>query len=330
LVSFEETFQRMNVALLIPSYRGAAHLRTLLPTVLEQTLQPAEIWIGDEDDAGTREAAVDHGAFYLRLERNDGFAATVNRLAEASRAPYIAVLNNDVRLHPQWLEKLHPHLATHPFATGKLRAWDGGTLDGSWDLLSLSGFPLRCGHGKRDAEFYSRRREISFAPWTAILMRREYFEAMGGLDESFGSFYEDVDFGLRSCAKGYRGAYEPAAECWHRGSATFGAKAARQVELSARNQLLLLAKHGGGRWIERWPAEFWVGQGLSLAAAARHGQLRAALRGKRAGWRALRETSSKWSEDMAQALEAMQGEVFEASQQGGADPFWRYYWALTL
>ncbi len=320
----------MSVAVLIPSYRGAEHLRTLLPTVLQQTIQPAEIWIGDEDDDATREAAVDHGAFYLRLERNEGFAATVNRLVAASRAPYIAILNNDVRLHPEWLERLSAHLETYSFATGKLRSWDGERLDGSWDLLSLSGFPLRCGHGKRDAEFYSRRREVGFAPWTAILMRRDYFEAVGGLDESFGSFYEDVDFGLRSCAKGYSGIYEPAAECWHRGSATLGAKAARQIELSARNQLLLLAKHGGKRWLERWPAEFWTGQALSLAAALKHGQLLAALRGKRAGWKTLKDANTAWSEDMAQGLEAMQGELFEASQQGGADPFWRYYWALTL
>lgn len=320
----------MSIAVLIPSYRGGAHLRTLLPTLAEQTQRPAEIWIGDEDDAETREIASDYGAFYLRLERNNGFAATVNRLVEASRAPYIAVLNNDIRLDAHWLERLSAHLETHPFAAGKLRSWDGQSLDGSWDLLSLSGFPLRCGHGKRDAEYYSRRREIGFAPWTAILMRRDYFEAVGPLDESFGSFYEDVDFGLRSCAKGFQGIYEPSAECWHRGSATLGEHGARQVELSARNQLLLLAKHGGKRWVERWHTEFWVGQALSLAAAAKHGQFWAAWRGKRAGWKALQRSDVALSEEMAQGLAAMQKEVFEASNQGGADPFWRYYWALTL
>lgn len=321
---------RPDIAVLIPSYRGAEHLKTLLPSIQAQTLQPAEVWIGDEDDAATREVAVDAGAFYLRLEQNEGFAATVNRLAAASRAPLLAVLNNDIRLEPQWLERLSAHLERYPFACGKLRNWEGSRLDGSWDLLSLSGFPLRCGHGKADGVFYSERRELRFAPWTAILLRRDYWEAVGPLDESFGSFYEDVDFGLRSQAKGYRGVYEPEAECWHRGSATWGARAARQVELSARNQLLLLAKHGGSRWIERWPTEFWVGQMLSLAGAARHGQLRAALRGKWAGWKALRAAGAPLSEEMAQGLEAMQQEVFAASQQGGADPFWRYYWALTL
>jgi hypothetical protein len=319
------------IDVLIPSYRGASHLDTLLPSVAAQTAPPDSIWVADEEDSATLATTKSFGAHYLMLARNFGFASTVNRLLEATRAPYVAILNNDVRLPPNWLATLAPELERFPFAVGKLRAWNQeNTLDASWDLLSLSAFPLRAGYGKADSEFFSCRREIYFAPWTAILLRRDFLNHLGALDESFGSFYEDVDFGLRCLAAGARGLYVPQAVAWHRGSATLGPHQARQVELSARNQLLLVAKHGGLDWIRRWPREFWAGQCLSLLRSFQHRTLRPALRGKREGWKKLRESRARLDDSLAQKLEALQEELFAASQQGGSDPFWRYYWALTL
>lgn len=315
------------VSVVIPSWNGRHHLETLLPTVAADEVIVADAKSPD----GTRELTEKLSAKYLELPENRGFAYGVNRAIEAAKHDTIAVLNNDLQLGAGWLETLAPHLDQYPFAVGKLYRW-GQTeiLDGSWDLVSLSGYPLRCGHGKRDGAFFSQRREIALAPWTAIVLRRDYWERIGPLDEEFGSFFEDVDFGLRSLAAGFRGIYEPGAVAWHRGSSTLGEWNPRQVELSARNQLILLAKHGGKEWLRHWPKEFWIGQILSAAAAWRHDQFRSWWRGKRKGWSRLQTSAANLPAGLAEKLEVAQNELFTASQQGGLDPFWRYYWALTL
>jgi GT2 family glycosyltransferase len=316
------------IAVLIPSAHGRAHLETLLPTIAAQTLTPSEIWIADSDTDGAATVAAQFGARFLPLSANTGFASTVNALVRSSSAPYAAVLNNDLRLAPDWLATLAPHLELHPFAAGKLFHWDRPQiLDGSFDLLSLSGFPLRAGHGKRDSAFFHQPRSIAFAPWTAVLLRRDFLDQVGPLDESFGSYFEDVDFHLRALALGHTGYYQPRAHAWHRGSSTFGPWHPRQVELSARNQSLLIAKHGGPEWRARWPREFWTGQFLSALAAFRHGQLQPWLRGKLAA-RCAR--TAPLNPILAAQLESLQPDLFTASHQGGLDPFWRLYWALTL
>jgi len=64
---------------------------------------------------------------------------------------------------------------------------------------------------------------IAIAPATACLFRRDVLEQLGGFDETFGSYLEDVDLGLRCLREGFTGVYVPDALAWHHGSATWDA-----------------------------------------------------------------------------------------------------------
>jgi hypothetical protein len=91
----------------------------------------------------------------------------------------------------------------------------------------------------------------------------------------------------------------------------------------ARNQMLLLAKHGGRDWVRRYPRQVVIGQALWGLAAARRGRLLPWLRGKRTGLAAFRQASP----GIAPPLEEFENELFAYTH---ADPFWRLYWALSL
>ncbi len=264
------------IRVVVPSWQGRAHVELLLESLAAQSLAPASLLIGDGGSKdGTLEAARNAGADCLELAANRGFAYAVNRGVGAFPNSRVAVLNNDLRLAPDWLERLAAVDA--PFAAGKVLAWDHPErIDATWDLLSESGVPMRAGHGKCDSAFWNQAREIALAPWTAILIRPDYWQATGGLDESFESYLEDVDIGVRGWKMGFRGRYEPSAVAWHRGSSTLGAWHPRQVRLSSRNQLRLVARHGQPDW---W--KVLVGQGLWGFAATRHGCFKPWLEGKR-------------------------------------------------
>lgn len=306
------------IHVVIPTWRGRAHLAELLPSIAAQTLQPAQVLIVDgASNDGTQELAAQFGARFLDLGANLGFARAVNRGIAATTAPSIAVLNNDLRLAPDWLETL---AATHaPFAVGKVLQWQNADfIDATWDLPSLSGVPMRSGYGQPDGAYWSQPRRVALAPWTAILLTRDYLLQTGPLDEAFGSYLEDVDIGLRGAELGLTGAYEPKAVAWHKGSSTLGPWHPHQVRLTSRNQLRLLRKHGGDGW------NAFVGQSLWGLAAARNGCALPWLQGKWEGRRGAFNVPKPSS-----TLRALEQELFATTAATGFDRFWRCYWALT-
>ena len=99
------------------------------------------------------------------------------------------------------------------------------------------------GQGRADGPEFSAARPIGFAPGTASLFRAELFRRVGLLDESFDSYLEDVEFGLRCACLHYSGRYAPDAVAYHVGSATLGRWHPNVARLVSRNQVLLVAKY---------------------------------------------------------------------------------------
>ena len=163
---------------------------------------------------------------------------------------------------------------------------------------------------------------------TAAIFRKTLFDQIGLLDETFGSYLEDVDFGIRCALAGHPGAYVPAAVACHRGSATLGAWNNDTVKQIARNQILLTVKHFNGE--PRWPIV--AGQLLWGLVALRHLRGVSYLRGKVSGWkttRAIYRGKNASSEDISPLTEIGEREIFALQQQTGFDWYWRaYFWLL--
>lgn len=284
----------MNAVLVIPHYNRRDLLARVLDALAKQTVEHSVVVVDNGSTDGSAELAEVHGSRVLRLDKNYGFAYAVNRGVEAALtegATHIGIVNNDVVPEPNWLSEL---LATDaPFACGKLLdEKDSSKIDGAFDLVSSTGLTFRGGHGQasQSSEF-NRSRSILSAPMTAAIFRREVFETIGLLDESFGSYLEDAEFGLRCGLAGFYGQYVPTAVATHRGSATLGTWHTETVRLISRNQILLIAKHYPARWMWSYGCFALVGQVLWGLAAFRHGKGTAYLRGKREGiklWHGMR------------------------------------------
>jgi GT2 family glycosyltransferase len=147
------------------------------------------------------------------------------------------------------------------------------------------------------------------------------------LDESFGSYLEDAEFGLRCALADRDGTYQPDAVAFHRGSASLGPWNKDTVRLIARNQMLIAAKHFAGQ--PRWP--LMVGQALWGLVALRHGRLLSYLRGKLAGLRDSHSVRAQQHppERMAKLLQTSEQDILELQQQTGFEPYWRIYFWLS-
>ena len=328
-----QTAAAARVAAVIPTWNRRDLLATLLQNLAAQTRRFTEIIVvdnGSEDDSA--ELAEAAGARVLRMDRNLGFATAVNRGIEAADADWVAILNNDVTLERDWLAKLLEAAQEDIwFATGKiLQAANHQLVDGTFDEISRGGCASRCGSGKPDGPVWNQTRRIRMAPMTAALFRRQLFRDLGGLDETFGSYMEDVDFGLRCAMAGRPGLFVPSAVAYHRGSATLGEWNSDTVWRIARNQVLLSAKHFRGQ--PRWPIV--AGQLLWGMVALRHGRGSAFVRGKIAGMREARRmtrpsTNEYTRKVLAEVLESSEANILALARETGFDRYWRAYFWLS-
>jgi len=324
----------MSVAAIIPHWNRRDLLKDLLDNLKQQTRPFDEVIIADngstDDSAGLAETA---GARVLRLQRNLGFAAAVNRGIEAVRCEWVAILNNDVSLDPKWLEILLAEAERHKawFATGKtLNARRPAMIDGTFDEIARSGCAWRCGTGKPDSAIWNTPRVIRIAPMTAALFRRSLFTDLGLLDEEFGSYLEDVDFGIRCALAAKAGIYVPAAIAHHRGSETLGRWNKDTVRWIARNQVVLTAKYLQDQ--ARW--RIMAGQLLWALVAFRRGRIFSYLQGKLEGLRwakaraRLDRKSKKYKPEAVRVLlEESERTILELQRQTGFDWYWRlYFW----
>lgn len=317
------------VTVVVPVWNRRDLLDALLGTLRRQTRPADEVIVVDSGSAdGAPEVAERWGARVIRLGRNAGFTRAVNTGLGEVRTEWTALVNSDVELAPDWIERLGAAAQGGAwFATGKaLKARDPKAIDGLFDVVARSGCAWRVGHGRLDAEFPVPGQPVALANATATLFRTELFARAGKFDERFESYLEDVDLGFRCAALGLRGVYVPEAVCRHHGGASKGRWSPYVVRHIARNQVWLVAKYYSPELLRR---ELWrivAGQGLWGLVALRHGQVLAWLHGKLEG---LREAGSlRGQADVAAFLEEGERQI-RRLQGARPDPYWTWYFRLT-
>jgi GT2 family glycosyltransferase len=190
----------------------------------------------------------------LRLPRNTGFAGGYNaglRRALEGQSDYFLLLNNDTELAADVIEHLVAEMATAPdvgLVTAKIyyadepdRIWTvGNNLNVFLDLKDG-------GENEIDRGQWSEARDIDFAPFCGILIRRAVIERVGFLDEGFFLYYEDMDYCRRAQLAGYRLRLCPDAHIRHAVSAsTGGLETAIKRYWLAQSSGRYFRKHGRG------------------------------------------------------------------------------------
>jgi GT2 family glycosyltransferase len=285
-------------AVVIPSWNSADLLPACIDSVLTQDTG-AELMVVDNGSSdGSVAFLEDKGIPHITLPRNVGFAAAVNMGVARTVASSILVLNADTVLEPGSLGRLVATLSGDPGLGGVqplLLQLEGQARDAAaarvysaCQALTRDGRAVELGAGEPQSPRLLRAREVFGVCGAACLLRRELFEELGGYDESYVSFYEDVDLNVRGQIRGWRFALEPEAVVWHVGNASWTAGFARaraeNARLVARNRLSTQLKFMPPASIPR----ILIVEIAALARAAREHRLVATLRGKLEGLRRLR------------------------------------------
>jgi GT2 family glycosyltransferase len=281
----------MKIALVIVNWNGGETLRRCLDAVGAQE-RPADrvILVDNASTDGSLEAALADFPFVesMRMPTNVGFAAANNAaLRTATDCDWVALLNPDAFPAQSWLARLAAATEEKPgyaaFASQMRQAGDERLLDGAGDVYHVSGLAWRAGHGV--APESDSPREVFSPCAAAALYRREALLDVGGFDERYFCYLEDVDLGFRLRLRGHRCLYVPDAVVLHVGSGTTGKGSDFSTYHGHRNLVWTFFKDMPAALLALYLPQHLLVNLVTLALFAARGQARAILRAK---WDALR------------------------------------------
>lgn len=281
------------VAVVIPSWNCLDDLAECVRSVRQDGLAGAELFVVDNGSTdGTVAFLEREGIRHLALPSNVGFARAVNLGVASTSSPLIMLLNADTLLEPGCLARLERAIRADPGLGGvqPLILQSSGGRPGPEDpaaivyslgqALTADGRGREVGAGEPRSSVVATPTEIFGVCGAACLLRRKALAGLGGFDERYFAFCEDVDLNVRARAAGWRFRLEPDAVVWHRGgrawSVGFARPHAENARLVARNRLATQIKFIPARAVPRVAATE-VGALVRAAAARRLGST---LRGK--------------------------------------------------
>jgi GT2 family glycosyltransferase len=216
------------VCVIVVAYNAGAYLADCVASLRRQSWTDFETIIVDNGSSdGSVEALgpLPPSFRVIAAGENLGFAAANNRAAAAASSPWIALLNPDAIAAPDWLEKLMAARQTHPgiamFGSTQIQLADATRWDGLGDVYHASGILWRGGFDQR-VTGPAPGGEVFSPCAAAALYRRDLFREVGGFDERFFCYVEDVDLAFRLRLKGQRALQVAEAVVRHAGSATTG------------------------------------------------------------------------------------------------------------
>jgi N-acetylglucosaminyl-diphospho-decaprenol L-rhamnosyltransferase len=273
------------VAAITVSYGSLAVLPALLASIPAASKDPVLVLVADNKAQDAKDNAVavsaKFGARYVPLPKNVGYGSAINAAARdlPLTVDWILVVNPDVVLDAGSIDTM--------MAAGSqdsaIAAVGPRTLTTEGEVYpSARSVPsLRTGVGhalfvnlwvgnpwtrayRNDTQAEPIRRDAGWLSGACVLVRRSVFDAIGGFDEGYFMYFEDVDLGYRLGKAGYRNLYEPDAVAIHTGahSTTTESESERMISTHHDSARRFLNRKYRGWWL--WPIRVSLTIGLQL------------------------------------------------------------------
>lgn len=240
------------VSVILVNFRGADDTIAAVEGILDldwphDKLEVIVVENGSGDDSLERFKALPSSVKVIDSGKNLGFTGGCNLGVSKASGEYIAFLNNDARPHKEWIKH-----AIHTFDGGqdigavasKVLDWDGERVDFVDAAVTWYGMGYKPHAGEVDRGKWDSERDVLFGTGAAMFVRASVFAELGGFDDNFFMFYDDVDLGWRLNLLGYRFRYQPKSLVFHKHHASmekFGSF--REEYLLERNALFTLYKN---------------------------------------------------------------------------------------
>ena len=240
------------VSVILVNYKGADDTLKALDSLMALPEYPETLEIVVVDNA-SGDGSLDllrqreRDIVLVASPTNSGFAGGCNLGVKHSTGEIVAFLNNDAKPDTGWvsaaLESFDSYDNVGAVASQVLN-WEGTHVDFSGAGMTWYGMGYRPLTGNKATRKSQKPAPVLFGTGSAMFVRRSVFDELGGFDESFFMFFEDVDFGWRLNLAGYTYLYQPQSVAFHRYHGSMGGiPKHREQFLLERNALYCLYKN---------------------------------------------------------------------------------------
>ncbi|MFN8446946.1 MAG: glycosyltransferase family 2 protein [Caldilineaceae bacterium] len=245
--------------IIIPNFNGVRHFPALFTALSCQSYSNFKLLVIDDASSDNSLWWLEERGkeFGLQLQvianrNNIGFAAACNQGISAAVGNWVVLLNNDTQPEPIWLESLLEAAVGKDrvgmVASKMLFAHDPQIINSAGIALDWMGIAWDWRGGEADTPHETQTPRIFGPCGGAALYSRQMLEELGGLDEDFFMYLEDVDLAWRAQLAGWQAVFQPKARILHAHSASLGDASPRKSFLLGRNKLWLIVKNYPNPW----------------------------------------------------------------------------------
>lgn len=240
----------MKVTVVIPNYNGMKFVKTCLDSLRKQNYKDFKTLVIDNASTdGSYEYIQENydEVELVRLKKNYGFSAAVNKGIDLTDTPYVILLNNDTESDENFVGELVEAIEKSDdifSCSSKMVNYnERDKMDDAGDMYCIIGWGFQRGVAQ-SVDKYTKDSEVFSACAGAAIYRKEIFEKIGKFDLKHFAYLEDIDVGYRAKIYGYRNMFCSKAIVYHVGSGTSGSKYnSFKVKLAARNNVYLIYKN---------------------------------------------------------------------------------------
>ncbi len=241
----------ISVAVIIVNWNAGATLEKCLTAIKSQTTPAKRIVLVDNASSDNSADGIEErhpGVEVLRQDKNLGFAEANNiAVRHVDDCDYVVLLNPDAYSEPDWLENLlkaADENRDHAFFASRTMATDEpDVVDGAGDAYHVSGRVWRIGYRKPLSVIDPVNREVFSPCGAAAMYKRDDYLAVGGMDQRYFCYVEDVDIGFRLRLRGHKCLYVHNAVAFHEGSVTTGLHSDFYIYHGQRNSVYTFVKN---------------------------------------------------------------------------------------
>ena len=256
------------VTVIVTNRNGLQHLDECFGSLREQTFTDFSVVFVDNASSDTSvEWVQEHypDTEIIVHESDTGYSTSANDGIRAAEGAYIVLLNNDVRLEPDWLEALVTSMEQNPQydfgASHMIMYFDPELTNAAGDMYSLKDVSGINRGWTEPVTLFTEPKRVLGACGGAAIYRRGFFDDVGLFDEDFYLIHEDTDINLRALVAGKKCQYIPGARVFHKIRASGSQySAGKLAHLDTRNRMFVAAKGlpllalSYCVWLRVWPA----------------------------------------------------------------------------
>ena len=229
---FKESINNyLYVSIIILNFNGKDYIRKCLGSV-QNLNYPKDRYEIIFVDNGSIDGSIDYvtkrfkNIKIVRNEKNFGFAKGNNIGAEKAQGELIVFLNNDMVVDKEWLSSLVKCYQETPenvcCISSKILSYDGRKIDFIDGQISFYSHAYQISFGEKYDDLQLERKPIFFPCGGSFLIDRDIYLAVGGFDDDYFAYFEDVDLGWRLWLSGYKVYFEPNSIVYHKHWGTTG------------------------------------------------------------------------------------------------------------